>query len=186
MAETFLFNIAERVVEKIVSLTVDEVRLAFNVKTDLKKLEDTMISIKAVLLDAERQQHQNEKLRLCMWKLRDIFYDAEDVIDDFKCEALRKQDAINHPNINNLKQLRVMRCPKLSILPAWLLNLTSLHKLEIEDCGNLSALPEGIDCLTNLRELTIDGCPELSKRYRENGGEDWHKIAHIQKVDIKD
>ncbi|KAG4113128.1 hypothetical protein ERO13_D13G203201v2 [Gossypium hirsutum] len=103
MAETFLFNIAERVVEKIVGLTVDEVRLAFNVKTDLKKLEDTMISIKAVLLDAERQQHQNEKLRLCMWKLRDIFYNAEDVIDDFKCEALRKQDAINHPNINNLK-----------------------------------------------------------------------------------
>ncbi|TYI48299.1 hypothetical protein E1A91_D13G237900v1 [Gossypium mustelinum] len=103
MAETFLFSIAERVLAKIVHLSVDEVRLAFNVKTDLKKLEDTMISIKAVLLDAERQQHQNEKLRLCMWKLRNIFYDAEDVIDDFKCEALRKQDAINHPNINNLK-----------------------------------------------------------------------------------
>ncbi|KAB2048450.1 hypothetical protein ES319_A13G114100v1 [Gossypium barbadense] len=52
-----------------------------------------MSSIKAVLLDAERQQHQNKKLRLCMWKLRDIFYDAEDV-DDFKCEALRKQAII--------------------------------------------------------------------------------------------
>ncbi|MFQ6658080.1 hypothetical protein Gotur_027501, partial [Gossypium turneri] len=115
MAETFLFNIAEKVVEKIVGLTVDEVRLAFNVKTDLKKLEDTMISIKAVLLDAERQQHQNEKLRLCMWKLKDIFYDAENVIDDFKCEALRKQDAINHPDINNLK-VRVLgsRCLPLS------------------------------------------------------------------------
>ncbi|MFQ6651015.1 hypothetical protein Gotur_023381, partial [Gossypium turneri] len=48
----------------------------------------------------------------------------------------------------------------------------------------LSALPEGIDRLTNLRELRIHGCPELNKRYRENGGEDWHKIAHIQKVDI--
>ncbi|TYI48295.1 hypothetical protein E1A91_D13G237500v1 [Gossypium mustelinum] len=103
MAETFLFNIADRVLAKIGNLSVDEVRLAFNVKTDLKKLEDTMISIKAVLLDAERQQQQNEKLRLCMWKLRDIFYDAENVIDDFKCEALRKQDAINHPDINNLK-----------------------------------------------------------------------------------
>ncbi|XP_052483120.1 putative disease resistance protein RGA4 [Gossypium raimondii] len=103
MAETFLFNIAERVLAKIGNLSVDEVRLAFNVKTDLKKLEDTMISIKAVLLDAERQQHQNEKLCLCMWKLGDIFYDAEDVIDDFKCEALWKQDAINHPDINNLK-----------------------------------------------------------------------------------
>ncbi|TYI48296.1 hypothetical protein E1A91_D13G237600v1 [Gossypium mustelinum] len=103
MAETFLFNIAERVLAKIGNLSIDEVRLAFNVKTDLKKLEDTMISIKAVLLDAERQQHQNEKLRLCMWKLRDVFYDAENVIDDFKCEALRIQDAINHPDINNLK-----------------------------------------------------------------------------------
>ncbi|MFQ6651012.1 hypothetical protein Gotur_023384, partial [Gossypium turneri] len=103
MAETFLFNIAERVLAKIGNLSVDEVRLALNIKTDLKKLEDTMISIKAVLLDAERQQHQNEKLRLCMWKLRDIFYDAENVIDDFKCEALRKQDGINHPVINNLK-----------------------------------------------------------------------------------
>ncbi|KAK8262187.1 hypothetical protein V6Z11_D13G239100 [Gossypium hirsutum] len=103
MAETFLFNIAKRVLAKIGNLSVDEVRLAFNVKTDLKKLEDTMISIKAVLLDAERQQHQNEKLRLCMWKLRDIFYDAENVIDDFKCEALRKQDAINHRDNNNLK-----------------------------------------------------------------------------------
>ncbi|KAK8319291.1 hypothetical protein V6Z12_A13G232600, partial [Gossypium hirsutum] len=97
MAETFLFDIAKTVLAKIVHLSVYEVRLAFNVKTDLKKLEDTMISIKAVLLDAERQQHQNEKLRLCMWKLGDIFYDAEDVIDDFKCEALRKQDAFNHP-----------------------------------------------------------------------------------------
>ncbi|KAG4113129.1 hypothetical protein ERO13_D13G203300v2 [Gossypium hirsutum] len=103
MAETFLFNIAERVLAKIGNLSVEEVRLAFNVKTDLKKLEDTMFSIKAVLLDAERQQHQNEKLRLCMWKLRNIFDDAEDVIDDFKCEALQKQDAINNPDISNLK-----------------------------------------------------------------------------------
>ncbi|XVF42529.1 hypothetical protein PTKIN_Ptkin01aG0370900 [Pterospermum kingtungense] len=99
MAELFLFNIAERVLEKIALLAVGEVSLAFNVKSDLKKLQDTMTSIKAVLLDAERQQHRNEKLRLCMWKLRDIFYDAEDVIDEFECEALRKQVA-NHPSIS--------------------------------------------------------------------------------------
>ncbi|KAB1996457.1 hypothetical protein ES319_D13G233100v1 [Gossypium barbadense] len=186
MGEMFLLGIAKSVVEKIVDLSVDEVRLVYNVKTDLKKLEDTMISIKDKLLDAERQQHHNENLRHCMWKLRDIFYDAEDVIDDFKCEALRKQDAINHRNTNSSKQLQIRGCPNLSVLPAWLPNLTSLQKLEIIKCENLSALPEGVDRLTNLSELAIDGCPELSKRYRENGGEDWHKIAHIQKVVIKD
>ncbi|KAG4167475.1 hypothetical protein ERO13_A13G197550v2 [Gossypium hirsutum] len=85
---------------------------------------------------------------------------------------------------STLQQLRIRGCPNLSILPAWLPNLTSLQKLEIVNCRNLSALPEGIDRLTNLRELRILGCPKLSKRYSENGGEDWHKIAHIQKVDI--
>ncbi|XVF42532.1 hypothetical protein PTKIN_Ptkin01aG0371200 [Pterospermum kingtungense] len=84
MPELFLFNISERVVQKLALLVVEEVSLAFNVKTDLRKLQETMSSIKAVLLDAERQQHHNEKLRLCMWKLRDIFYDAEDVIDEFE------------------------------------------------------------------------------------------------------
>ncbi|XVF06556.1 hypothetical protein REPUB_Repub06bG0059400 [Reevesia pubescens] len=99
MAESFLYNIAERVLEKIALLAIEEVSLAFNVKSDLKKLKETMSSIKAVLLDAEQQKHQNEKLRLCMWKLRDIFYDAEDVLDEFECEALRKQ-VVNHPSIS--------------------------------------------------------------------------------------
>ncbi|KAK8994777.1 hypothetical protein V6N11_045848 [Hibiscus sabdariffa] len=102
MAEAFLFNIAERVLEKIAYLSIEEARLAFNVETDLSELKETVSSIKAVLLDAEQKQHQNEKLRLCMWKLRNIFYDAEDVIDDFKCEALRKQDD-NHIHPDNEK-----------------------------------------------------------------------------------
>ncbi|EOY10649.1 Leucine-rich repeat containing protein [Theobroma cacao] len=99
MVELFLFNIAERVLERIALLAGEEVLLAFSVKSDLRKLQDTMSSIKAVLLDAERQRHQNEKLRLCMWKLRDIFYDVEDVLDEFECEALRKQIA-NQPSIS--------------------------------------------------------------------------------------
>ncbi|XWS42665.1 hypothetical protein CRYUN_Cryun16bG0033700 [Craigia yunnanensis] len=91
MAESFLFNIAERVLEKIASLAIEEVSLAFNVKRDLKKLQETMTGIKAVLLDAELQQHQNEALKLSIWKLRDIFYDAEDVLDEFECDALQKE-----------------------------------------------------------------------------------------------
>ncbi|XP_016719463.1 putative disease resistance protein RGA3 [Gossypium hirsutum] len=47
MAETFLFNIAERVLEKLVHLSVQEIRLALIVKTELKRSEDTMSSIKA-------------------------------------------------------------------------------------------------------------------------------------------
>ncbi|MFQ6652433.1 hypothetical protein Gotur_024304 [Gossypium turneri] len=87
---------------------------------------------------------------------------------------------------STLQQLRIIGCRNLSVLPAWLLNLTSLQKLEIVNCRKLSALPEGIGRLPNLRVLASRRCPQLSKRYRENGGEDWHKIAHIQKVVITD
>ncbi|PPD70176.1 hypothetical protein GOBAR_DD32942 [Gossypium barbadense] len=83
-----------------------------------------------------------------------------------------------------LQQIQITWCRQLSVLPAWLLNLTSLQELRIDGCKNLLALPEGIGRLTNLRQLTIVGCPQLSKRYRQNEGEDWHKIAHIQKVHI--
>ncbi|KAK8542917.1 hypothetical protein V6N12_015493 [Hibiscus sabdariffa] len=92
MAEVFLSAIAKTVLGKIVSL-------AFNVNPDLRKLKETMSRIKAVLLDAERKQYQDEKLRLCMEKLKDIFYDAEDIIDDIRCEDLRKQ-VVKHPNVN--------------------------------------------------------------------------------------
>ncbi|MBA0728612.1 hypothetical protein Golax_001499, partial [Gossypium laxum] len=85
---------------------------------------------------------------------------------------------------STLQQMQITWCRQLSVLSAWLLNLTSLQELRIDGCKNLSALPEGIGRLTNLRQLTIVGCPQLSKRYRQNEGEDWHKIAHIQKVHI--
>ncbi|MFQ6663451.1 hypothetical protein Gotur_030982 [Gossypium turneri] len=85
---------------------------------------------------------------------------------------------------STLQQIQITWCRQLSVLPAWLQNLTSLQELRIDGCKNLSALPEGIGRLTNLRQLTIVGCPQLSKRYRQNEGEDWHKIAHIQKVHI--
>ncbi|GMI63806.1 hypothetical protein like AT3G14470 [Hibiscus trionum] len=95
MAESFLASIATAVLEKLAPLIVNEVRSASSVKDDLGKLRESVRRIQAVLSDAERQQHQNQNLRLCMWKLRDIFYDAEDVIDGFKCEDLRKQVSRN-------------------------------------------------------------------------------------------
>ncbi|KAK9006375.1 hypothetical protein V6N11_035416 [Hibiscus sabdariffa] len=95
MAESFLASITAVVLEKLAPHIGNGVRSVWLVNSELRKLRDSVIRIQAVLSDAERQQHQNEKLRLCMWKLRDLFYDAEDVIDCFKCEDLRKQVSRN-------------------------------------------------------------------------------------------
>jgi len=42
------------------------------------------------MLDAEQKQWHNHELRVWLKRIKRVFYDAEDVIDDFECEALRK------------------------------------------------------------------------------------------------
>ncbi|XVF06560.1 hypothetical protein REPUB_Repub06bG0059800 [Reevesia pubescens] len=69
-----------------------------------------MSYIKAVLSDAAKRQHQNDMLRLSLGKLRDVFYDAEDVLDEFRCEALRKK-LMNRGSSST----KMVRFPSISI-----------------------------------------------------------------------
>ncbi|KAL0002062.1 hypothetical protein SO802_015843 [Lithocarpus litseifolius] len=90
-AETFVFNIAEKVLEKLGSLAFQEACLVWGVESDLRRLENTLTNVKAVLLDAEEQQFHNQELTVWLGQLKEVFYDAQDVLDEFECEALRKQ-----------------------------------------------------------------------------------------------
>ncbi|KAM0991622.1 hypothetical protein ACFX2C_009981 [Malus domestica] len=90
MAE-LAFDLAVRLTEKLGSLAYDEICLAWAAKSDLRKLEHTMSTIKHVLLDAEQKQANNKELRSWLIQVKNVFLDAEDVLDEFDCEALRKQ-----------------------------------------------------------------------------------------------
>ncbi|ESW22946.2 hypothetical protein PHAVU_004G008620 [Phaseolus vulgaris] len=59
--------------------------------------------------------------------------------------------------------------------------LCHLSFLTLEDCPSLECLPaEGL-----LSSLEIFNCPLLKERCRNPDGEDWGKIAHIQKLDVR-
>lgn len=88
MAESFLFNIIERVLAKASSIAVYEISLAWNVKTELRKLQSTLSTIKAVLLDANEQQGKNHEVRDWLEKLRDVVYDVDDLMDDLSTQLL--------------------------------------------------------------------------------------------------
>ncbi|XP_022743838.1 putative disease resistance protein RGA3 [Durio zibethinus] len=60
-------------------------------RSDLRELETTLTTIKAVLLDAEEKQAHDNQLRVWLQELKNACYDAEDVLDEFEIEALRKQ-----------------------------------------------------------------------------------------------
>ncbi|XP_045816633.1 disease resistance protein RGA2-like [Trifolium pratense] len=91
MAESLLFSVAETFIGKLTSRVLDEASLALGVYDDLRRIKDTSSLIKAVLLDAEQKQWQNNELREWLRQIKHVFSDAEDVIDDFECEALRMQ-----------------------------------------------------------------------------------------------
>jgi hypothetical protein len=90
MAE-LAYGIIGKVIEKLGSVAYQEFSLVWGVKSDLRKLERTMSTIREVLLDAEKKQASDPLLRLWLGQLNDVLHDAEDVLDEIEYQALRKQ-----------------------------------------------------------------------------------------------
>jgi Leucine-rich repeat (LRR) protein len=90
MAE-IAYGIIGKVIEKLGSVAYQEFGLVCGVKSDLKRLELTMSMIREVLLDAEKKQASDERLRIWLGQLNDVLHDAEDVLDEIEYQALRKQ-----------------------------------------------------------------------------------------------
>ncbi|KAI7996953.1 putative disease resistance protein RGA1 [Camellia lanceoleosa] len=95
MVETILFNLASKVVSKIGSVALQEVGQAWGVEQELKTLEGTLSTINAVLVDAERlhgdQAHYSIVTGLWYERLQAAFYEADDLLDEFHYEVLRRQ-----------------------------------------------------------------------------------------------
>lgn len=88
-----LFHVTEEIINKLGSLTTQEVALWWGLKDQLRKLNDTVTRIKAVIQDAEvkAQNKQNQQIEDWLKKLREVVYDAEDLLEDFSTRVLRKQ-----------------------------------------------------------------------------------------------
>jgi hypothetical protein len=84
-------EVAYAIIKKLGSVAYEELHLEWGVKSDLRKLQDTMSTIRAVLLDAEKKQASNALLRIWTEELNNVLHDAEDVIDEIEYEALREQ-----------------------------------------------------------------------------------------------
>ena len=81
----------------------------------------------------------------------------------------------------SLTSLEIRWCPNLKKMHYK--GLCHLSFLSLEDCPSLECLPaEGLP--KSISSLTIWDCPLLKERCRNPDGEDWAKIAHIQKLDI--
>nr|ACZ74687.1 CNL-B9 [Phaseolus vulgaris] len=83
---------------------------------------------------------------------------------------------------HSLTSLRIQYCPNLKKMHYK--GLCHLSSLTLVSCPSLQCLPAE-DLPKSISSLTILNCPLLKERYRNPDGEDWAKIAHIQKLDVR-
>ncbi|XP_026434674.1 putative disease resistance protein RGA3 [Papaver somniferum] len=88
--EGILTNGVTEILKKLVPVIAQEINLAWGVKDELKTLQDTLEMILAVLADAERRQMTEEVVRIWLRRLKDVAYDADDVMDELSYETMRR------------------------------------------------------------------------------------------------
>lgn len=90
MAEQILFSLAEKVVLKLGSYALKHVKMAWEAKKELQKLETTMCIVRNILPDAEKKQELNRAVKEWLPRLKDILYEADDLVDEFSTEISRR------------------------------------------------------------------------------------------------
>ncbi|KAL3749256.1 hypothetical protein ACJRO7_010369 [Eucalyptus globulus] len=90
MAEAVIGSIAEKIIEIIGSQAIEIVEKLWGIKHELKALKDAVSILQPVLDDAEEQYH-HPHIQTWVMQLKDAFYDAQDVLEEFNIEVMRRE-----------------------------------------------------------------------------------------------
>eukprot|EP00261_Vitis_vinifera_P031361 XP_019072604.1 PREDICTED: putative disease resistance protein RGA3 [Vitis vinifera] len=90
MAEQIPFNTIANVLTKLGSSAFQQIGSAFDVTKELTKLTKKLHTIKGVLVDAEKRQEESDAVKAWVRRLKDVVYDADDLLDDFETLQLQR------------------------------------------------------------------------------------------------
>ncbi|XP_075674209.1 putative disease resistance protein RGA4 [Castanea sativa] len=90
MADAILYGVVQKIIESLGSSTLKQIGSIWGVKDGLKKMNNTVLAIQAVLKDAE-QQVQNNQDKDWLMKLRDAAFDADDLLSEFSTHVLQQK-----------------------------------------------------------------------------------------------
>lgn len=69
------------------------------VYADLKKWENILRGINAVVADAEEKQEMYRSVKIWLKELKDLAYDVKDILEEFDYEALRRKSTVKHSKV---------------------------------------------------------------------------------------
>jgi hypothetical protein len=87
--------VAETILDGVIKISFNLIKETYSsicgVKEDVKNLARKLTAIKAVLVDAEKKQVNNQQLKDWLGKLKEADFDAEDLLETFAAEAYQWQ-----------------------------------------------------------------------------------------------
>ncbi|MCH79482.1 CC-NBS-LRR resistance protein [Trifolium medium] len=99
MAEQIPYAVAASLIDRLGSAALREFGRIYGVMDELERLKNTVESIRAVLLDAEdKQEEQNHAVQNWVRRLKEVFFPADDLLDEFLIQdTIHKRDE-SHQN----------------------------------------------------------------------------------------
>nr|POF02737.1 putative disease resistance rpp13-like protein 1 [Quercus suber] len=149
-----------------------------------ENLRTVLLTVHAVLIDAEEQQITNLGVKHWIKKLEDVVYRAEDLLDKIdtwqrKSEAEAKLKGKS--KVNGNETLLLSGCRRLTVLPAKSLGL--LINLRYFDLSQteIIELPSSTCSLTNLQTLLLSKCHRLTVLPKEIG-----RLSNLRLLDVSE
>ena len=94
MADQVPFNIIADILTKLGSSAFQQIASVFGVAKELSNLTKKLDTIKGVLLDAEEKQKESQAVKAWVRRLKDVVYDADDLLDDFATHQMLRGDGV--------------------------------------------------------------------------------------------
>ncbi|KAF3970498.1 hypothetical protein CMV_005802, partial [Castanea mollissima] len=91
-AEIILNDVMDRLIANVSSLATEHFNFELSFKVDLL---ETLFKIRFVLGDAQKRQSSDESMRIWLTELRNVAYDADNVLDKFCYESFGKRYGFN-------------------------------------------------------------------------------------------
>ncbi|XP_071725267.1 probable disease resistance RPP8-like protein 2 [Rutidosis leptorrhynchoides] len=100
-------SVVSSVISTLGSLLADEAKFLYGVKDQVQEMRQDLILLQSYLHDADKKQHDSEVVRVVLSEIRDLAYDAEDIIESFVLTSKTKSDS-KKVNIGFMKLSRGM------------------------------------------------------------------------------